>query len=61
MLSEISLVPHLGGNDHTVTNKDPDVQVTKDSIPVVYHDFLMSETGIDAPLHTVNLEQVNPT
>ena len=36
----------------------PDVQLTKDHVPVIYHDFLMSETGIDAPLHHLNLEQV---
>ena len=34
-----------------------DVQVTKDGCPVIYHDFLMSETGIDAPLHNLTLEQ----
>ncbi len=35
-----------------------DVQVTKDDVPVIYHDFLMSETGIDAPVHYLSLEQV---
>lgn len=39
-----------------LTNED--VQLTKDNVPVIYHDFLMSETGIDAPLHALNLEQV---
>ncbi|KAI9882398.1 MAG: hypothetical protein M1823_005855 [Watsoniomyces obsoletus] len=34
-----------------------DVQVTKDDVPVIYHDFLVSETGIDAPVHTLTLEQ----
>ncbi|KAI4225012.1 MAG: hypothetical protein LQ349_007134, partial [Xanthoria aureola] len=34
-----------------------DVQLTKDDVPIIYHDFLMSETGIDAPLHSLNLEQ----
>ncbi|KAI9716641.1 MAG: hypothetical protein M1812_005179 [Candelaria pacifica] len=33
------------------------VQLTKDHVPVVYHDFLVSETGIDAPVHTLTLEQ----
>lgn len=35
-----------------------DVQLTKDDVPIIYHDFLVSETGIDAPLHNLNLEQV---
>ncbi|KAI9789071.1 MAG: Glycerophosphocholine phosphodiesterase [Candelina submexicana] len=34
-----------------------DIQLTKDHVPVVYHDFLVSETGIDAPVHTLTLEQ----
>lgn len=36
----------------------PDVQLTKDHVPVIYHDFLVSETGIDAPMHTITYEQV---
>jgi Glycerophosphoryl diester phosphodiesterase family len=35
-----------------------DVQLTKDNVPIIYHDFLMSETGIDAPLHNLSLDQV---
>lgn len=35
-----------------------DVQLTKDHVPVLYHDFLVGETGIDAPVHTLTLEQV---
>jgi glycerophosphodiester phosphodiesterase len=34
-----------------------DVQLTKDHVPVIYHDFFVSETGIDAPVHTLTLEQ----
>ena len=26
-------------------------------MPVIYHDFLVSETGIDAPVHTLTLDQ----
>ena len=40
-----------------------DVQLTKDHVPVIYHDFLVSETGIDAPVHALTLEQflhINP-
>ncbi|KAI9376369.1 GDPD-domain-containing protein [Aspergillus egyptiacus] len=34
-----------------------DIQLTKDHVPVIYHDFLVSETGIDAPVHALTLEQ----
>ena len=34
-----------------------DVQVTKDLVPVIYHDFLVSETGADVPVHSLTLEQ----
>lgn len=34
-----------------------DVQLTKDNVPVVYHDFLVAESGIDIPMHALTLEQ----
>ncbi|KAF3911905.1 hypothetical protein ABW21_db0205023 [Orbilia brochopaga] len=34
-----------------------DVQLTKDHVPVLYHDFLVSETGIDVPVHSLTKEQ----
>lgn len=34
-----------------------DVQLTKDLVPVIYHDFLVSETGIDIPTQSITLEQ----
>ncbi|KAI4093489.1 MAG: hypothetical protein LQ344_002902 [Seirophora lacunosa] len=34
-----------------------DVQLTKDLIPVIFHDFLVMETGGDVPLHTLTLDQ----
>ena len=36
---------------------DFDVRLTIDHVPVIYHDFLVSETGIDAPVHTMTLDQ----
>ncbi|KAL1967929.1 hypothetical protein VTN77DRAFT_2346 [Rasamsonia byssochlamydoides] len=41
----------------TIYSYKADVQLTKDHVPVIYHDFLVSETGIDAPVHTLTLEQ----
>lgn len=34
-----------------------DVQLTKDYVPVIYHDFLVGETGIDIPMQSLTLEQ----
>lgn len=34
-----------------------DVQLTKDYVPVIYHDFLVGEYGIDIPMHSLTLEQ----
>lgn len=34
-----------------------DVQITKDSVPVIYHDFLVSESGYDLPMHAISLDQ----
>ncbi|WBW70913.1 glycerophosphoryl diester phosphodiesterase Gde1 [Schizosaccharomyces osmophilus] len=34
-----------------------DVQLTKDKVPVVYHDFAVNETGTDAQVHSLTLEQ----
>ncbi|KAL8745109.1 MAG: hypothetical protein Q9184_007915, partial [Pyrenodesmia sp. 2 TL-2023] len=34
-----------------------DVQLTKDLIPVIFHDFLVMETGGDMPLHTLTRDQ----
>ncbi|OKL55438.1 hypothetical protein UA08_09296 [Talaromyces atroroseus] len=33
------------------------VQLTKDLVPVIYHDFLVSETGTDAWMHNLSLDQ----
>ncbi|KAL6451682.1 GDE1 Glycerophosphocholine phosphodiesterase GDE1 [Candida maltosa Xu316] len=34
-----------------------DVQLTKDYVPVVYHDFTVAESGVDIPMHLLTLEQ----
>lgn len=34
-----------------------DVQLTKDMVPVIYHDFLVAETGVDIPMHKLTAEQ----
>ncbi|CAI2163526.1 15600_t:CDS:10 [Funneliformis geosporum] len=34
-----------------------DVQLTKDHVPVIYHDWTITETGYDIPIHAITLEQ----
>ena len=34
-----------------------DVQLTKDLVPVIFHDFLVMEAGGDTPLYTLSLKQ----
>ncbi|KAK0508799.1 hypothetical protein JMJ35_009075 [Cladonia borealis] len=34
-----------------------DVQLTKDYVPVIFHDFLVMETGGDVPLHMLTFDQ----
>lgn len=36
-----------------------DVQLTRDLVPVIYHDFSLSESGTDIPIHDLTLEQVS--
>ncbi|KAI9837675.1 MAG: Glycerophosphocholine phosphodiesterase [Sclerophora amabilis] len=35
-----------------------DVQLTKDLAPVIFHDFLLVETGAATPLHTLSQDQI---
>ncbi|KNG83260.1 putative ankyrin repeat-containing protein, partial [Aspergillus nomiae NRRL 13137] len=34
-----------------------DVQLTRDLVPVIYHDFSLSESGTDIPIHDLSLDQ----
>ena len=36
-----------------------DVQLTRDLVPVIYHDLSLSESGTDIPIHDLSLEQVS--
>lgn len=38
-----------------------DVQLTRDSVPVIYHDWSVSETGLDVPVHSMTFKQVSIT
>lgn len=34
-----------------------DVQLTKDEVPVIYHDFLVGDSGFDIPMHAMTKDQ----
>ncbi|KAF3017163.1 Glycerophosphocholine phosphodiesterase [Neopestalotiopsis sp. 37M] len=34
-----------------------DVQITRDHVPVIYHDWQVSETGLDIPIHAMTFKQ----
>jgi hypothetical protein len=36
-----------------------DVQLTKDDVCVIYHDFLVAETGSDVAMHTLTYDQAS--
>ncbi|KAI9774276.1 MAG: Glycerophosphocholine phosphodiesterase [Geoglossum simile] len=55
--SYVEVSPLRGLNPIFTNFRQFDVQLTKDHVPVIYHDFLVSETGIDAPVHSLTLEQ----
>ncbi|KAJ2848973.1 Glycerophosphocholine phosphodiesterase, partial [Coemansia erecta] len=38
-----------------VTAVEFDVQITRDMVPVIYHDWIVAETGLDVPLNTLTL------
>ena len=57
-LGENTIASFLAAANLGASYVEMDVQLTKDHIPVVYHDFTVGETGLDAPMHSLTLEQV---
>jgi glycerophosphodiester phosphodiesterase len=60
-LGENTLTSFITAGNLGASYVEMDVQLTKDNIPVIYHDFLVGETGVDAPMHSLTLEQVTQT
>jgi len=58
-LGENTLASFIAAANLGASYVEMDVQLTKDNIPVLYHDFTVGETGIDAPMHSLTLEQVS--
>ncbi|THC92087.1 hypothetical protein EYZ11_008440 [Aspergillus tanneri] len=62
----LQLVGHRGENTiesflsaakQGATFVEPDVQLTRDLVPVIYHDLSLSESGTDIPIHDLSFEQ----
>jgi hypothetical protein len=47
-------------NPQVQTKPTPDVQMTRDHVPIIYHDFLLSESGADLAPHHLSFDQVRP-
>ena len=58
-LGENTLASFIAAANLGASYVEMDVQLTKDNIPVIYHDFLVGETGLDVPMHSLTLEQVS--
>ena len=58
-LGENTLASFIAAANLGASYVEMDVQITKDSVPVIYHDFLVGETGLDVPMHSLTLEQVH--
>ncbi|KAG5750925.1 hypothetical protein H9Q70_006425 [Fusarium xylarioides] len=56
-VGENSLQSFQTAIEHGADVVEFDVQLTKDSILVIYHDFLVAEKGCNPPMHTLTLEQ----
>lgn len=56
-LGENTLQSFIKAADLGASYVELDVQMTKDMVPVVYHDFIVNETGTDAQVHSLTLEQ----
>jgi glycerophosphodiester phosphodiesterase len=56
-LGENTLQSFLTANNLGASCVEFDVQLTKDFVPVIFHEFLVMETGSHTPLHTMTFEQ----
>jgi hypothetical protein len=48
-------------NPQVQTKQTLDVQMTRDHVPIIYHDFLLSESGADLAPHHLSFDQVLST
>ncbi|CAG8517848.1 33345_t:CDS:2, partial [Racocetra persica] len=56
-MGENTLQAFVTAATHGAEYVEFDCQVTKDLVPVIYHDWYVTETGFDIPIHSVTLKQ----
>lgn len=56
-IGENTLQSFLTATNLGASSVEFDVQLTKDHIPVIFHDFVVEEMGGDVPLYTLTLDQ----
>ena len=56
-LGENTIQSYLSAASAGASSVEFDVQLTKDLVPVIFHDFLVMEAGGDTPLYTLKLNQ----
>lgn len=56
-LGENTVESFLSAARHGATFVEFDVQLTRDLLPIIYHDFSLSESGTDIPIHDLSFEQ----
>ncbi|KAA8646328.1 uncharacterized protein ATNIH1004_007755 [Aspergillus tanneri] len=56
-LGENTIESFLSAAKQGATFVEPDVQLTRDLVPVIYHDLSLSESGTDIPIHDLSFEQ----
>ncbi|KAI1120206.1 Glycerophosphoryl diester phosphodiesterase family-domain-containing protein [Nemania abortiva] len=56
-LGENTIGSFMAAADHGATFVEFDAQVTRDLQTVIYHDFSLSETGTDIPIHDLTIDQ----
>ncbi|CAG8018542.1 unnamed protein product [Penicillium salamii] len=62
MKNALQLVGHRGLGQNTINRShiqlgENTVELTRDLVPIVYHDFSLSESGTDVPIHDLSFAQ----
>lgn len=56
-IGENSVLSFITAANMGASHVEFDVQVTRDGVPVIYHDWTLSESGVSTPVNCVSLAQ----